>query len=139
MNIEFILIHLFDKDTRGPDLIRVYYTGEGSRIKAIDYCNPDDTCDAHSIRHLRFLKSQVHMFVPEEVYNYGEDQIPWRDGRSAAVCLGKSAWLESFLSQHLRYCQHYRLVFYDQILDIICEGIEAHSGAFRQDPVETGS
>lgn len=138
MTIEFILTQLFTKDSRGPDLMRVYYIDEGSRIKAIDYCNPDGTYDAQSIRHLRFLESQVHMFVPEEVYNHGKDQIPWRNGRSAAVCLGKSAWLESFLPQHLVNCQHYRLMFYDQVLDIICEGIEAHSGAYLQDPVEAG-
>lgn len=131
MNNLFVLSEEFRNDGRGPELIYTYYAGSGSVIKAIDYYNPDDLHDAQSIKHLRFLRSQAHMFTPEEVYNYSLDLVPWQRGQAAAVNLGKSAWLESFAPLHLLSCQHYRLMFYDQILDVICEGIEARLGSYR--------
>ena len=83
--------------------------------------------------HLRFQKAQVSMFTPEEVCSVGD--VPWGPNLNfaAAVDLGRSAWLQSFAQQHLDQCRHFRVMFYDYRLDIICEGITAHRGAFNGD------
>jgi hypothetical protein len=71
------------------------------------------------------------MFTPEEVENYGTKLVDWAaTSKAAAVCLGRSPWLRSFSLRHLAKCEHYRVMFYDQFLDIICEGIEAGSGGY---------
>jgi hypothetical protein len=64
------------------------------------------------------------MFVEES--NWGEiDQ-------AAAVNLGKAEWLRSFEQQHLDRCSHYRIMFYDALLDVICEDISAGRGPYSQ-------
>jgi hypothetical protein len=53
---------------------------------------------------------------------------PFRQGSlgiAAAVCLGRSPWLRSFNPHHLVICQHYRNMFYDEFLDMICERVKS--------------
>jgi len=71
------------------------------------------------------------MFTPEEVINYKTLHSAWAMYRGAGIiCLGKSAWLNSFSPQHLEKCLHYQLMFYDDLLDVICEKIEAREGSY---------
>jgi hypothetical protein len=44
--------------------------------------------------------------------------------------LGRSGWFRSFAPRHLERCSHFRLLFYDQLLDVICEFLEFADGAF---------
>jgi hypothetical protein len=130
MNIKPILRESFYHDGRGPELKRVHYIGEGVILKAIDYFNPDDEYTPQNLKHLLFLRPQVFMFTPEEVYDYGSE-VKWGEyGNAAIVCLGKSKWLQSFSPLHLENCLHYQVMFYDEFLDVICEGIEAKSNGF---------
>src|SRR5689334_20086469 len=112
-------------DGRGPELKNAHYRANGAGLVALDYLNPDHKSDV-DVRHLIFRAAQVHMFTPEEVYNVIRDEISWGSLNQAAVVnLGKSAWFRSFNPHHLTQCNHYRVMFYDEYLDVICEGITA--------------
>lgn len=54
--------------------------------------------------------------------------------RGALVSLGKTAWLKSFDSRHLERCEHFRAMFYDDFLDIVCEDVAVETGYFRPPP-----
>lgn len=129
MKFQPILRESFYHEERGPELQKVHYFGSNV-LKAVDYFNPDDEFTPKNLKHLYFLKAQVFMFTPHEVYNYGTE-INWGDYNFAAIlCLGKSKWLESFAPIHLEKCLHYQIMFYDGFLDIICECIEAKHNGF---------
>jgi hypothetical protein len=72
---------------------------------------------------------QVHLSTPEEVYKHIRDEVQWRPSinQAAALDLGRSDWLRLFAQRHLCKCEHYRIMFYD---DIICEDIAAAAGAY---------
>jgi hypothetical protein len=125
--METVLGDRFYHDGRGPTLVRVHYSHTGSTIAAADYQNPDDS----KVRHLVFRAPQVFMFTPEEVENYESNGMNWGStSKAAIVSLGRSPWLRSFAQTHLARCSHYRVMFYDEYLDIICEGIEAKDGQY---------
>ena len=104
-------------DGRGPDLQRAIWDARGTRLLAIDYTEADGTP-----RHVRFGEPQVVMFTPEEVVGDPSD--------GGALDLGRSQWLQSFAPQHLARCRHFQLLFYDELLDIICESLEFADGPF---------
>jgi hypothetical protein len=111
---------------RGPELKRVHYDESGTVLRAIDYSNPDG-----NTRHLLFKEPQVFMFTPEEVENYGSSVVNWTDtGRAALVCLGRSPWLASFNPYYLKECLHFRVMFYDDFLDVICQGVDVQPGLY---------
>ena len=121
----------FQHDGRGPELIRVHWDQSGSVLRAVDYRNPSDG----QSRHVVFLRPQVVAIVPEEVINYDDDAL----GASlaafapaAAFDVGRSSWLESFAPRHLARCRHFQLMFYDQLFNVICEGLVFHTGDFQQ-------
>jgi hypothetical protein len=126
-----VLKSQFYHDGRGPELRRTHYSRTGSIILAVDYVLPDASSD--EVWNIRFLKSQVFMFTPEEVENYIATSPPWAGtDRGAAICFGRSKWLESFSTRHLQRCEHFKLMFYDEYLDVICEGVEAARGAYSE-------
>jgi hypothetical protein len=109
-------------------LQRIHYNGTGVQLKAIDYVNPDG--QAH---HILFVQPQVFMLTPEEVENYERSPVNWIDtGRAAIVSLGRSRWLESFNPYHLKECKHFRIMFYDEFLDVICREIRAARGLYLE-------
>lgn len=131
MRTEPILKEFFYHEGRGPELQQVHFGLQGRVLKAIDYFNPDDVFAPESLKHLVFIRPQVFMFTPEEVYNYSSRSVSWGGPYSASiVVIHESVWLHSFNPQHLGKCHHYRVMFYDEFLDIICEGIEANSGGY---------
>ena len=74
------------------------------------------------------------MFTPEEVINYSG----WAAGfaqhpGAGALDLGRSPWLRSFSPLHLAKCHHFQLLFYDELYDIICEGLEFGDGALHDE------
>ena len=107
----------FAFDGRGPDLQRAIWDARGTRLLAIDYREADGT-----LRHVRFVEPQVVMFTPEEVVGDGE--------QGGALDLGRSAWFQSLGQQHLERCSHFQLLFYDELLDVICESLEFADGVF---------
>ncbi len=78
------------------------------------------------------------MLTPEEVENYGISPTNWSDtGKAAIVSFGRSDWLESFSPQHLRRCKHFRVMFYDEFLDVICEAVIAQAGPYKPQSSDT--
>jgi hypothetical protein len=127
---EPVIIDNFYTDGRGPELIKVHWALSGATLKAIDFINPDKT----ELMHLFFTKVQVLMFTPEEVINYVMLNPAWKIYRSVGIiCLGKSSWLNSFSPRHLEKCLHYQIMFYDELLDVICEKIEVRDGGYLAD------
>ena len=73
----------FYHDGRGPELLQVHLAARSAHLTAIDYSPPDWDGKAVGVRHLKFLKSQVHMFTPEEVENYPASEIDGGQRRTA--------------------------------------------------------
>jgi hypothetical protein len=120
----------FWHEGRGPELRRVLWNSSGTSIRAIEYVNPDWTSADMAVRHVIFQAPQVVQITPEEVI--GADQLGTRyaDHRPAAMFdLGRSTWLESFASGHLARCRHIQMLFYDELIDVICEGADCGVGA----------
>jgi hypothetical protein len=107
----------FYLDGRGPELRRALWDERGTTLLAVEYDDTDGT-----LRHVRFRAPQVVMFTPEEVVGAGD--------HGGALDLGRSAWFQSFSQQHLERCSHFQLLFYDELLDVICESLEFADGAF---------
>jgi hypothetical protein len=125
--IEPVLTESFYGVGRGPELVKVHWAYFGNTLRAIDFLSPDND----QPKHLFFTGVQVFMFTPEEVINYSTLHFAWDTYRGAKIiCLGKSPWLNSFSPQHLEKCLHYELMFYDDLLDVICEKIELREGQY---------
>lgn len=120
-----IHVEAFWHDGRGPELVKLHWDATtGTGLLAADYYNPDDAHDVPSLRRLRFVRAQVVMHTPEEVINYAVlGPLFATQGPAAMFDLGRSPWLESFNPQHLASCHHYRLMFYDELVDVIAEGV----------------
>ena len=124
-----ILREAFWYDGRGPELKQVHLWG--SVLRAIDYENPERSTFDDNM-HLLFIGSQSFQFTPEEVYAYSDD-IDWSaTGNAAIIDLGKSEWLNSFDQRHMSNRHHYKIMFYDEILDLICEHIVPTKGLYSQ-------
>jgi len=112
--------------------MQVIWSPNGHRLKAFEYFNPDDPYDESHVRHIRIINPQVVMSTPEEVINYCEFQPGRYDGAAAFDC-GQSKWLQSFAQQHLKKCSHFRLMFYDELYDIIADELEFNMGRYKEE------
>jgi hypothetical protein len=123
---------VFCHDGRGPELHRLHWDREGTYLLAVDYFNPPDRGEP-GLHHVRFTAPQVVMITPEEVIG-GETlgDLLSRYRPAAMFDRGKSVWLRSFSQEHLDRCHHYQLVFYDQLLEVVAEGVEVRRGGFEQ-------
>ena len=126
-----IFIDQFYHEGRGPELIKVHYGYDSKVIVGADYFLANKPKAQENIRHFKLFKSQVFMFTPEEVENYASEFNPWEgESKFALVNFGKSSWLKGFAPNHLTKCNHYRFMFYDEFLDVICEGVEIGFGSY---------
>ncbi len=124
-------IHVEDfwRDGRGPELRRVLWDANGTSVRGIEYVNPDWADADSDLRHVLFVAPQVVQITPEEVI--GSEQMGTRyiDHMAAAMFdLGRSGWLKSFAQTHLANCTHIQMLFYDELVDIICEGVICGAG-----------
>jgi hypothetical protein len=126
----------FHHDGRGPGLMQVLWSPKGDYLKAFEYFNPEDPYDEVHVRHVKVVRPQVVMSTPEEVINYSSFQ-PGPHDRAAAFDCGRSEWLMSFSPRHLDRCTHFRLMFYDELYDIIAEGLEFRMGRFKETAQQT--
>ncbi len=124
-----LLRDVFYHDGRGPELHAAYFAHRGLHLIAVDYWLPDVSHDVRQLRHLEFNGAQVFMVTPEEVANHTKPQL-WSANGVAAYSVGRSEWLESFSPIHLSRCEHFRLMFYDEYLDVICVSITSHEGSY---------
>jgi len=124
-----ILADRFHHDGRGPTLQAVHLASRSAQLIACDFLNSDDRPE--QLKHLLFARAQVFMFTPEEVENYATSQVNWGNTNGAAIVnLGRSSWLGTFNPHHLLKCEHYRVMFYDELLDVICEDIQVKAGGY---------
>lgn len=120
-----IWVEKFFHEGRGPELQEVHWGPGGAVLRALDYFNPDDVHDSGSLKRVIIHKPQVVMITPEEVINYGPATEALVRYRPAAMFdLGASDWLRGFSQRHLGACRHYQLFFYDELFDVIAEGVE---------------
>ena len=125
----------FYHDGRGPELLKVHLSSRSAHLVAVDYSPPDWDGEAVGVRHLAFARAQSFMFTPEEVENYSSSSVDWgATERGALVSLGRTSWLASFAPIHLGRCEHFRAMFYDYFLDVICEDVLAHEGPYDPGP-----
>lgn len=118
----------FPADGRGPILERIHWANSGRVLRAIDFSNPGDSLP----HHVFFEGVQVAMITPEEVIDYGGLSSLWfTHPRAGLMCLGKSVWLKSFSGNQLHNCFHFQLMFYDELLDVICERLEIREGWYQ--------
>jgi hypothetical protein len=121
------LVEKFYCDGRGPELTKIHWAYSGRILRAIDFINPDEVAP----KHLFFEKVQVYMHTPEEVIDYRNLSDCWITYRPAGIlCFGQSTWLRSYAPRHLAKCSHYQIMFYDELIDVICENIEVRDGKY---------
>ena len=119
----------FAGDGRGPELTRMFWSSDGTILRAIEYRLSQDGL----VRHVRLSGVQVVMVTPDEVVGQLPGDIDTPPVRGAyAVRLGRSPFLASFNPRHLGRCAHYRLRFYDELIDLICERVEFVGGSFQE-------
>jgi len=117
MNVGPLFTDKFQCNGRGPELERVHWAYDGKVLRAIDFHIEDE--NGPNLRYVFFISMQVFMCTPEEVINYATMSELWSENRQAGIfCLGKSPWLKSFSQHHLSKCDHYQLLFYDQLFDV---------------------
>jgi hypothetical protein len=127
------VVHLegFFHDGRGPTLLKVHLAPRSAHLEAIDFKAPDSEDKPAPVQHLQFVRAQAFLFTPEEVENYTTSLVDWGATQMGAlVSLGRSPWLQTFNPVHLQHCEHYKAMFYDEHLDVICEQVLLKSGPY---------
>jgi hypothetical protein len=70
------------------------------------------------------------MITPDEVVGTTSGDVASPTPNVYAVNLGSTSWSSSFNPTHLKQCSHYRLRFYDETIDLICEGVDFRRGPY---------
>ena len=127
-----IHIESFYSDGRGPELVALRWGFSGRVLEAAEFMLPD-AATSEDLRHVRFVRPQVVMRTPEEVIDYRRISPYFVKHRPAAMFdLGKSDWLRSFSQRHLEKCSHYQLYFYDELIDVVAEGVVFGKGRYQK-------
>jgi hypothetical protein len=111
--------------------LRLIWDTRGTTLLAADYDCPDDHQGGNGIHHIRFRDAQVVQITPDEVA--GQQQRFRESALSpppASYALGQDGWFRSFNSFHLEGMQHFQLIFYDDVLDVICSGLDCVAGPY---------
>ena len=117
----------FYHDGRGPTLLRLHWGADGQVLHAIDFALPDAVLGSAGVHHARFQGLQVVAITPEEVIDYARvPHLSAGTGHAALFDLGRSAWLATFNPRHLARCRHFQLFFYDELVDVIAEGVSLY-------------
>jgi hypothetical protein len=131
----------FGFDGRGPELKR--YIHDFDRIAADTFTDralpPGEVTGAEYCWSERsgshwviFEGLQVIQTVPEEVCSYWFlDHLPPGCRHLGILEIGDSEWRASFNQRHSAKCTHFILLFYDEILEIICERLVFGVGEFH--------
>ena len=126
MSSKPILTDDFYFDGRGPSIVQIHWAYDGIVLRAIDFEG------TRGKSHLFFEGIQVVMITPEEVINTAQfDSLVVDDNIYSAISLGKSEWLDTFTPRHLDKCEHYKFLFYDHMIDVICEYVEVRTGFYE--------
>jgi hypothetical protein len=72
---------------------------------------------------ISFENLQAYMVTPEEEYDYRSISALLSKDNRAILNMGKSDWYKSFTNRHSLNANHYKIIFYDQIIDVICNDV----------------
>jgi hypothetical protein len=122
----------FHRDSRGPELQRVVWAFDGKILQGFDYYNPEDTYEEESIKHLELVGVEAYSMAVEEVHN---NNLVTRESKASVFRIESSLWLNQYNPDYLEGCSHYRIIFYDEIYDVICKEIKAGNGRFSTSEV----
>ena len=123
-----LLENEFHHDGRGPELQCVVWVHNGVILKGFEYYNPEDVYEEENIKHLELVGLEAYSMAGEEVHG---NILAAGDSKAAIFKIVKSPWLKQFNPLHLEECDHYQIMFYDQIYDVICKEIMAGKGRFK--------
>jgi hypothetical protein len=123
----------FYHEGRGPELQRVVWSYKGRILRGFEYFNPDDIYSEENLRHLELEKVEAYSMAGEEVY----DGIAANgDSRAAIFLIPDSPWKKSFRQRHLQDCEHFQIMFYDEIFDVICRKIIPGGGPLNENKAQ---
>lgn len=123
--IEPILENEFHRDGRGPELQRVVWSYEGVTLIGFEYYNLEDEYIEANIKNISLKNVEVILMASEEVHS----SIVANGNTKAAIHkILDSEWKKQFNPQHIDNCEHYQIMFYDEVYDVICESISAGIG-----------
>lgn len=125
MNTEILLEHEFHHDGRGPELQRVVWIHNGVILRGFEYYNPEDAYEEEYIKHLELVGLEAYSMAGEEVHS---NILATGESNAAIFKVVNSPWLKQFNPSHLTECDHYQIMFYDEIYDVICKEIKAGKG-----------
>lgn len=129
MKIEPILEKEFHHDGRGPELQRVIWADEGKILKGFEYYNPEDSYDEENIKNIILEEVEVFSMASDEVHG---SIVANRETRAAIHRIVDSEWKKQFNPRHTADCEHYQIMFYDEIYDVICKSIYAGNGRYSE-------
>jgi hypothetical protein len=118
----------FHHDGRGPELQRVIWAFDGKILLGFDYYNPEDTYEEKSIKHLELVGVEAYSMAVKEVHN---NILASRESKASVFRINNSHWLKQYNAAYLEGCSHYRIIFYDEIYDVICKSIKTGNGRLR--------
>lgn len=111
-----ILEDEFYHEGRGPELQRVVWGYKGRTLRGFEYFNPDDVYSEENLHHIELQKVEAYLMASEEV---SRGIVANGDSRAAIFHITDSSWKKSFQQRHLQDCEHYQIMFYDEIFDVI--------------------
>lgn len=125
VNAKPVLEDSFYHDGRGPELQDVVWSKNGVCLVGFEYFNPDDVYEDRNLKHIRLVGVEAFSMASDEVHG---NILATGENKAAIYEVQDSAWLASFNQTHLGGCKHYQVIFYDEIYDLICKGIEVGRG-----------
>jgi hypothetical protein len=118
----------FYHDGRGPELQRVILDDRGVFIRGFEYFNPTDKYIEENIKHIIIDQIEAFSVAGEEVHG---NILYVKETKAAIFKIEESVWLKQFNPYHLADCNHYQIMFYDEIYDIICRNISLGKGRMK--------
>lgn len=129
MQNEEKVIPIFEKefyhDGRGPTLDKVVWERNGIILKGFEFYNPDD----NNKKHIILEQVESFAFASEEVHG---NILCSRKSNAALFRVDNSIWKSQFNQRHIAQCNHYQIVFYDEIFDVICRNIIIGNGDLKR-------
>lgn len=120
MNNEEKIVPVYERDFyhdgRGPTLEKVIWEHNGIILKGFQFRNPDNDI----LKHLLIEKIEAFSFAGEEVHGNILANI---HSKAAIFKIENSNWMKNFNQRHISDCDHFQIMFYDEIYDVICQNI----------------
>lgn len=131
VNIKPVFEDNFYHDGRGPELQKVHWKHNGAVLIGFEYFNPNDVYVPENLKHVILHNVEAFCMSSDEVHG----NIVANGNTNAAIHeIIDSNWMATFNQRHLSNCKHYQIMFYDEIYDVVCEGLLFGSGKIKTKP-----